>query len=175
MNIETINALFSADAAPIGGQVNELNSLVHLYPWCQSFQVLYAKSLKDSDDVAFATQLKKTAVYATDRKMLYKLIMQRGLQQSIETFDQLVSVKEQELPELSIVLPTPAEAEIEPIVKIEVPIAKTDLPAKELERKLRLGSKPSNWNKKCFAKLLHMHINWNWKRLFLKLKSQLHR
>jgi tetratricopeptide (TPR) repeat protein len=139
MNIETINALFSADAAPIGGQVNELNSLVHLYPWCQSFQVLYAKSLKDSDDVAFATQLKKTAVYATDRKMLYKLIMQRGLQQSIETFDQLVSVKEQELPELSIVLPTPAEAEIEPIVKIEVPIAKTDLPAKELETEIEIG------------------------------------
>jgi len=139
MNIETINGLFSSDATPVGHQVSELNALVNLYPWCQSFQVLYAKSLKDSDDVAFASQLKKTAVYATDRKMLYKLIMQRGLQQSIETFDQLVSVKEQELPELSIVPPTPAEIEIEPSVNIELPHAKTDLPSKEIEPELEVG------------------------------------
>jgi tetratricopeptide (TPR) repeat protein len=91
MNIETINGLFLTEASSAASQVKALESLVQQYPWCQSFQVLYAKALKDSDDISFAGQLKKTAVYATDRKMLYKLIMQRGLQNSIETFDQLVS------------------------------------------------------------------------------------
>jgi len=91
-----------------------LESLVQQYPWCQSFQVLYAKALKDSDDISFAGQLKKTAVYATDRKMLYKLIMQRGLQNSIETFDQLVST------------PTVQPEVIEPVSEIPVIQAETE-------------------------------------------------
>lgn len=105
MNIETINGLFLTETSSAAAHVPALESLVKQYPWCQSFQVLYAKALKDSNDITFTTQLKKTAVYATDRKILYKLIMQRGLQNSIETFDQLVST------------PTKQDEIIEPLVE----------------------------------------------------------
>jgi len=114
MNIETINGLFATETSSAATHVQALESLVQQYPWCQSFQVLYAKALKDSDDISFAGQLKKTAVYATDRKMLYKLIMQRGLQNSIETFDQLVST------------PTVQPEVIEPVSEIPVIQAETD-------------------------------------------------
>jgi tetratricopeptide (TPR) repeat protein len=140
MNIETINGLFLTETTSAAQHVQPLESLVQQYPWCQSFQVLYAKALKDSDDISFASQLKKTAVYAADRKMLYKLIMQRGLQNSIETFDQLVSTpsvqpevkpEPEQKPEIQAE-PEIIEEPIKPIPISEEIIESTPEPAAEI-------------------------------------------
>lgn len=105
MNTEHINKLLSAPATLSVSDLPDLRQLVQDYPWCQSFQVLYAKALKLNDDPGFNHQLKKTAVYATDRKILYRLIMQPGLQKSIADFEELTaSTKPEEAPEA----PSPA-------------------------------------------------------------------
>lgn len=89
MKTEHINKLLHHPASVSGSDVSGLHQLVESYPWCQSFQVLYTKALKESDDPRYNHQLKKTAVYATDRKILYRLLMQEGVQQSIATFNKL--------------------------------------------------------------------------------------
>lgn len=142
MNIETINGLFLTEASSAASQVQALESLVQQYPWCQSFQVLYAKALKDSDDILFTTQLKKTAVYATDRKMLYKLIMQRGLQNTIETFDQLVSIptNQPEVNEPSIKIPV-NQPETE---NFEEPIGPVEIVEETIEAKPEIAAEISS-------------------------------
>lgn len=94
MSTEHINHLLSQPANLAASDLPDLRQLVQDYPWCQSFQVLYAKALKLNDDPGFNHQLKKTAVYATDRKILYRLIMQPGLQKSIADFEQLTANSE---------------------------------------------------------------------------------
>lgn len=89
MRTEHINELLRTPTAVTSDDLSGLNQLVNSYPWCQSFQVLYAKALKEDDDPRYNHQLKKTAVYATDRKVLYRLLMQEGVQQSIASFEKL--------------------------------------------------------------------------------------
>jgi tetratricopeptide (TPR) repeat protein len=115
MKIESVNTLFKNDSINLAQKVADLENLVEQYPWCQSFQVLYTKSLKDANDIGFAAQLKKTAVYATDRKVLYNLVMQPGLQKSIATFDKSITLDKSE--------------EAEPIIEksLENTVESTDL------------------------------------------------
>jgi len=91
MDISNINGLFREPAQLASGHVAELRQLVQEYPWCSSFQVMLAKALKEAGEPGFDKQLKKTAVYASDRKVLYRLIMQPGLQKSIADFEALTS------------------------------------------------------------------------------------
>lgn len=91
MKTSQINELFLSPGKIDPTSTDELRQLVNEYPWCSSFQVMLAKSLKLADDPAFGKQLKKTAVYSGDRKILYRLIMQPGLQQSIADFEALTS------------------------------------------------------------------------------------
>lgn len=94
MNTAQINELFKNPGQIDPENTDALRQLVNEYPWCSSFQVMLAKSLKLGDDPGFGKQLKKTAVYAGDRKILYRLIMQPGLQQSIADFEALTSEAE---------------------------------------------------------------------------------
>lgn len=96
MKTEHINELITHPEKVSAEDLTGLRQLVQDYPWCQSFQILYAKALKLDDDPTFNKQLKKTAVYATDRKVLYRLIMQPGLQKSIADFETLVAEPENE-------------------------------------------------------------------------------
>lgn len=94
MNTTQINELFRNPGKIDPDNTDALRQLVNEYPWCSSFQVMFAKSLKLADDPGFGKQLKKTAVYAGDRKILYRLIMQPGLQQSIADFEALTAEEE---------------------------------------------------------------------------------
>lgn len=101
MKTEHINELLRTPNAVSVDDLSGLHQLVESYPWCQSFQVLYAKALKENDDPRYSQQLKKTAVYSTDRKVLYRLLIQEGVQQSIATFGKLTEadLEEEHAPE----------------------------------------------------------------------------
>ncbi|MDR1258108.1 MAG: hypothetical protein LBK65_02325 [Tannerellaceae bacterium] len=51
-----------------------LKQLVEDYPYFQTARMLYLKNLAVLNDVQFGAELKKTAIYVHDRKMLYMLI-----------------------------------------------------------------------------------------------------
>ncbi|TVR39692.1 MAG: hypothetical protein EA392_05700 [Cryomorphaceae bacterium] len=88
MNTTEINELIAQPGKVRGEHTEPMRHLMETYPWCQSFQLLYAKALKTADDPAFSQQLKRTAVYASDRKVLYRLIMQTALRETIAHIEQ---------------------------------------------------------------------------------------
>ena len=51
-----------------------LKQLVEEYPYFQTARMLYLKNLAMLNDVQFGVELKKTAIYISDRKMLYMFI-----------------------------------------------------------------------------------------------------
>jgi hypothetical protein len=52
----------------------ELKQLVDDYPYFHTARILYLKNLAILNDVRFGAELKKTAIYIPDRRMLYMLI-----------------------------------------------------------------------------------------------------
>jgi hypothetical protein len=52
-----------------------LNNMVRDFPFCQTFQLLLAKTLHNEKSIQYNHQLKIAAAYATDRKILYKIIV----------------------------------------------------------------------------------------------------
>ncbi len=106
MKTEHINELISHPEKVSADDLRGLQQLVLDHPWCQSFQILYAKALKADDNPGFNKQLKKTAIYAADRKVLYRLIMQPVLQQSIEHFESMVAASDSTASEPSTTSPT---------------------------------------------------------------------
>lgn len=55
-------------------EMDELKSIIEQFPYFQSARLLYAKSLFEHKSYQYNDELKRTAAYASDRKMLYKLI-----------------------------------------------------------------------------------------------------
>jgi hypothetical protein len=68
--------------------LEKLNLLVEEYPYCQTLQLLYTKSLKEAEDIHFIERLKLTAIYAADRKKLNQLLMVE--KPNIEVFQQIM-------------------------------------------------------------------------------------
>jgi hypothetical protein len=54
--------------------VAELKQLISEYPYFQTGQMLYLKSLHSNNSISYSDQLKITALYANDRSMLFRLI-----------------------------------------------------------------------------------------------------
>lgn len=52
----------------------ELRTLLARYPYCQSLRLLYLKNLYLLHDISFGQELRKAAVYVTDRRKLFYLI-----------------------------------------------------------------------------------------------------
>ncbi|MCW3070250.1 MAG: hypothetical protein JWO44_140 [Bacteroidetes bacterium] len=61
-----------------GADVTLLSGLVKDFPYFQTAQLLYAKSLHNQNSIHYNNQLKITAAYATDRKVLHKLITKKN-------------------------------------------------------------------------------------------------
>lgn len=68
-----ISYLHSPDKLGAGDAV-ELEHIVKEFPYFQTAQLLYVKALHNQNSIHYNNQLKSTAVYAGDRKMLYRLI-----------------------------------------------------------------------------------------------------
>ena len=52
-------------------ELAQLNLMLEVYPFCQTFQVLKAKALRNLTHAEAELSLKKTALYASNRSMLY--------------------------------------------------------------------------------------------------------
>ena len=55
-------------------------SLVKEFPYFQTAQLLYTKSLYDQKSIHYSNQLKVAAAYSSDRKVLYGLIMPKNIE-----------------------------------------------------------------------------------------------
>ncbi|MCE3281103.1 MAG: hypothetical protein K0S44_3294 [Bacteroidetes bacterium] len=61
-----------------GDDVVLLSGLIKDFPYFQTAHLLYAKSLHNQNSIHYNNQLKITAAYATDRKVLHKLITKKS-------------------------------------------------------------------------------------------------
>ena len=51
--------------------IGEITDIVNIFPYFQSAHLLLLKALKNSSDIRFESQLRKSAVYIADREILY--------------------------------------------------------------------------------------------------------
>ncbi|MBI2968126.1 MAG: hypothetical protein HYY40_09980 [Bacteroidetes bacterium] len=93
-----------------------LEEITRTFPWFQTAQVLYAVNLHKVNNIHYPAQLKKAAVYAGDRRILYKHIFGQVIENVILTSETIV-------PENVKVIEKPAEIDsqgknIDPVGKI---------------------------------------------------------
>lgn len=62
----------------------QLDSLLQSYPYFQTAQLLYIKNLHNQGSFLYNNQLKTTAIYVADRKVLYDLIKRKDAVEPIE-------------------------------------------------------------------------------------------
>jgi len=120
---DTINLMPEQDAA----------SLIKEFPYCQSGQILLALQLHSSNHLLFEQQLKKSAIYSSDRKRLYELLNQSTQQKEQKTeLEQVVAVEELVVEEKSI-QKVEEQPIVEPIAAITIEEKETKIPDLELE------------------------------------------
>ena len=60
---------------PAGRQMTgEINELIGLFPYFHSAHILLLKTLQDSSDIRFETQLRSSAIHIADREVLYHML-----------------------------------------------------------------------------------------------------
>ncbi len=62
--------------------LHQLKSLVEKYPYFQAARALFLKTLKNNESFKYNNELKLTAAYTTDRKVLFDLITSKEFQKS---------------------------------------------------------------------------------------------
>jgi len=70
--------------------VEGLHSFVSEFPYFSSAHMLYSLALHRSKSIQYDKALKTTAIHAGDRRVLYELIMQPGLQEKIQSVEELL-------------------------------------------------------------------------------------
>src|SRR6188474_1724951 len=98
------------------------------FPYCQTGQLLFVKHLHSQQSVHYPEQLKMTAAYAADRKVLYNLVHSPAKEIEVageQTHQpESISLIEEQIEESAI----PSAEEIIPEKKIiEGPILQTDI------------------------------------------------
>jgi hypothetical protein len=114
--------LTGADSAVLAGLLKD-------FPYFQTAHLLYAKSLHNENSIHYNNQLKVTATYATDRKVLYNLITNKFVQEPV-----FVEVQEHIVQEADI--PTPVlKEEVKPVetAVIKESVAETKEPVSEIK------------------------------------------
>jgi tetratricopeptide (TPR) repeat protein len=85
-------------------ELEHLQKLVEIYPYCQVAQVLYTCSLYKYNDHAFAAQLKIAAAYASSRKQLKILLDESAIQEKIEIIQEQPDQENNFFPDSDIIL-----------------------------------------------------------------------
>lgn len=106
----------------------DASSLVKEFPYCQSGQLLLALQMNFSNHLLFEQQLKKSAVYSSDRKRLFELINSPTAQQEKEVV--VAPIEAVKLEEKTPV--------IEEVIKTEQPTPVEVKPAEETIKDLEL-------------------------------------
>ena len=68
--------------------LHQLKSLVEKYPYFQAARALYLKTLKNNESFKYNNELKVTAAYTVDRKVLFDLITSKEFQKSVKKKEQ---------------------------------------------------------------------------------------
>ena len=74
MNKEIFNQLIKEPSKVNPKYKDELKQLLETFPYAANIRLLYLSSLLNGEDVLFEEELKKTAAYISDRRILKKLI-----------------------------------------------------------------------------------------------------
>lgn len=133
----------------------DASSLVKEFPYCQSGQILLAIHLNQNNHLLFEQQLKKSAIYSSDRKRLFDLISTTKEEEKQE-IKPIEVVKPIETPTIEL-------EQTEPIVELaEQPkeILETIPPSPKPEPETKVEPKPEKVSKDEKEKLLEMeYIN----------------
>lgn len=122
-----------------------LAELIKNFPYFQTAHLLYAKSLHNENSIHYNNQLKITAAYASDRKVLHRLITKQGAREAeiVLTPKNFIDIEEEKIEEsvINIIKEEVLEHNIKPIVE-EIKVEETrvevvEVPAiVEIEEKL---------------------------------------
>jgi hypothetical protein len=106
-----------------------LSGLLKDFPYFQTAHLLYAKSLHNQNSVQYNNQLKLTAAYAADRKVLHRLITKQVEVETIKELPQIITaIEEKQLEKAveSMIKEEVAELNIKPLVT-ETPVPETKI------------------------------------------------
>lgn len=84
MQIEEFTELLKKPYSIKETQLNDLNAIVNRYPYFQSASLLYTKALDQFKSINYQTELRKSALLALNRKVLYKLIALRAPLENVQ-------------------------------------------------------------------------------------------
>lgn len=134
-----INGRMSAGEADIPG----IRELINLYPWFHSAHLVLLKALKESSDVRFDSQLHESAIYVTDRSMLYSyLYIASPEAQKTEPVVTAESIAEPEA------VSVPAAAEDITVPEDATPIAETQVNTSESPAETEMPARQETEDKK---------------------------
>ncbi|MDA3905558.1 MAG: hypothetical protein PF484_05720 [Bacteroidales bacterium] len=74
MNAEKLLKYIASPQSLNKESLEEIETLVQLFPYSQNIQLLYLFNLSNTQDIRFGEQLQKTATYTADRRLLKKQI-----------------------------------------------------------------------------------------------------
>lgn len=82
-------------------EIEEMEGFLQQFPYCQTARMIYTKSLNNENHISFDEQLKKTAAYCIDRKVLYELIINGAAEEKeeIKKTEKAGAKKEKKVPE----------------------------------------------------------------------------
>lgn len=98
--------------------LHDLQSCVDVYPYSQTFRILYLKALHDLNDVRFNNELKATSVFSNDRRELFRFVNQPTVR-TAKSVEEMLKVK-------TAMVETPApqqQPQSEPQPQVNSPIA----------------------------------------------------
>lgn len=74
-------------------ETQSMDAILGEFPYFQTARLLHLKHLRDTDDIHFDKELKKTAAYAGDRKVLYYLLLQKAISEKAIEIDSEINTE----------------------------------------------------------------------------------
>lgn len=120
MNKDQFIAMIKGDGHPQISHYPAISMLSHKYPWSQAIQIVKTRILHDEKSTEYLEQLKLTSALTSDRKQLYRFIMQKALVEKLIALDEEITTELnseseiKEIPENERVIST-ISADVEPL------------------------------------------------------------
>jgi hypothetical protein len=100
MQIDSFTGYLKAPQTLNNDSIGELSELLDHYPYCETTRILYTLNLLKEKHIRYEDELKTTAVYVGDRRVLKKHIDQLSSKpQPVVLPDEHIEIKEEPLPE----------------------------------------------------------------------------
>jgi hypothetical protein len=96
MNRNEFNRFIAGSALPGPGDLEGIKELITLFPWFHSAQMVLLRGLKENSDIRFDTQLKDSALYVSDREVLYHYLFMHPTEPLLAPGENKEPVQQQE-------------------------------------------------------------------------------